>query len=144
MPVGEAVLRGLVGPARLTSSAANRRPLKHVLSCAPDWNEKIFETLAWAAYLKDWPGPGPGERPAAYIVVPLDTSITQEADVDVGIVAQTMHLGAAERGLGGCMFAAVKRGELARRLSLPGHLAVSLVIALGALNPDCIGTADTI
>ena len=55
-----------------------------------------------------------------------------EADVDVGIVAQTMLLGAAERGLGGCMFGAVKPDELARRLFLPGHLAVSLVIALGS------------
>jgi nitroreductase len=53
-------------------------------------------------------------------------------EIDVGIVAQTILLGAVERGLGGCMFGAVRRDELARRLSLPVHLAVSLVIALGS------------
>ncbi len=131
VPVAEAVLRDLVGLARLCSSAANRQPLKYVLSCAPDWNARIFETLAWAAYLADWKGPGPGERPAAYIVMLLDSTIHHEGEIDVGIAAQTILLGAVERGFGGCMFGAVRRDELARRLSLPSHLAVSLVIALG-------------
>jgi len=129
--VEEATLRDLVSLARRTPSAANRQPLKYVLSSAPEWNLRVFETLAWAAYLKDWPGPGPAERPSAYIVVLLDTTITQAADIDVGIAAQTILLGATERGLGGCMFAAVKREELAARLGLPAHLAVSLVIAIG-------------
>jgi len=130
-PVGESVLNDLVGLARMTPSAANRQPLRYVLSCAPDWNAKIFETLAWAAYLKDWPGPAPGERPTAYIVVLVDSTISQAADVDVGIAAQTILLGAVERGLGGCMFGAVRRQQLSERLSLPAHLPVALVIALG-------------
>jgi nitroreductase len=130
-PVGEATLRALVALARQVSSAANRQPLKYVLSCSAEWNAKIFETLAWAAYLKEWPGPGPGERPAAYIVVLLDTSITGAADIDVGIAAQTILLAAVEQGLGGCMFGAIKREELARRLALPENLAIALVIALG-------------
>jgi nitroreductase len=130
-PVGEAALRDLVALTRRVPSAANRQPLKYVLSCSREWNERIFETLAWAAYLEQWPGPGPGERPAAYIVVLLDTSITQAADIDVGIAVQTILLGAVERGLGGCMFGAVKREELAARLSLPSHLSIALVIALG-------------
>jgi nitroreductase len=130
-PVDQAVLRDLVALTRRVPSAANRQPLKYVISCSREWNVKIFETLAWAAYLKEWPGPGPGERPAAYIVVLLDTSITQAADIDVGIAVQTILLGAVERGLGGCMFGAVKKEELAARLSLPAHLSVALVVALG-------------
>jgi len=131
MPVGELVLRDLVGLARRAASAANRQPLKYVLSCAPEWNAKVFETLAWAAYLPDWPGPAAGERPTAYIVVLVDTSISPAADVDVGIAAQTILLGAVERGLGGCLFAAVKREQLASRLALPDRLTIALVIALG-------------
>jgi nitroreductase len=130
-PVDETVLRDLVALTRRVPSAANRQPLKYVISCSREWNVKIFETLAWAAYLKEWPGPGPGERPAAYIVVLLDTSITQAADIDVGIAVQTILLGAVERGLGGCMFGAVKKEELAVRLSLPAHLSIALVVALG-------------
>jgi nitroreductase len=129
--VPEAALRDLLALARTTPSAANRQPLKYVLSSTPEGNALVFETLAWAAYLPDWKGPGPAERPAAYIVLLLDKGITQAADVDIGIAAQTILLGAVERGLGGCMFASVKREELARRLGLPENLAVALVIALG-------------
>ncbi len=132
VPVGAPVLRDLVELARRTPSAANRQPLRYVLSCAPDWNAKIFDTLSWATYLKEWPGPAPGERPAAYIVMLVDSSISQAADVDVGIAAQTILLGAVERGLGGCMFGAIRRPQLVGALSLPPHLAVALVIGLGA------------
>ena len=102
-----------------------------MLSCDPSTNSRIFETLGWAASLPDWPGPEPAERPTAYIVVLLDRQIAQEADVDVGIAAQTMLLGAAERGLGGCMFRNIRKESLAKALGLPDHLAVSLVIAVG-------------
>jgi len=129
--IGGDTLRGLVALARQVPSAANRQPLKYVLSCSREWNEKIFGTLAWAAYLKEWPGPGPGERPAAYIVVLLDTSITASADIDVGIAAQTILLAAVEQGLGGCMFGSIRREDLAARLALPQNLAIAVVIALG-------------
>jgi nitroreductase len=126
-----AVLRDLVGLARTTPSAANRQPLKYVLSCSAGGNALVYETLAWAAYLPEWKGPPVPERPTGYVVILLDTAITQAADVDVGIAAQTILLGAVERGLGGCMFGSVKREELVRRLGLRDTLAVALVIALG-------------
>jgi len=130
-PITESTLRELISLARAAPSAANKQPLKYVLSCTPEANRRIFETLAWAGYLPEWPGPEPGERPAAYVVVLLDTSIAKEADIDVGIAAQTILLGATARGLGGCMFGSVRREELASRLRLPSHLAIALVIALG-------------
>lgn len=131
MRVGESTLREIVALAGSVASAANRQPLKYVLSCAPDWTLLSFETLAWAAYLEKWPGQGPEERPTAYVVILLDTGISRSADIDVGIAAQTILLAATERGRGGCMFGAVKRDELAARLALPPHLAIALVIALG-------------
>jgi nitroreductase len=129
--IEEATLRELVAVARLTPSAANRQPLKYVLSCTPEGNAKVSATLTWAGYLSDWPGPAEGERPPAYIVVLLDRAISQEAGYDVGIAAQTILLAAVERGLGGCMFGSGNREEIARALELPEHLAVALVIALG-------------
>jgi nitroreductase len=127
----EATLRELIGLARITPSAGNRQPLKYVISCSPEWNQRIFETLAWAAYLPDWPGPDAPERPTGYVVVLLDTGIQPQADIDIGIASQTILLGAAEKGLGGCMFGSIQREELARRLSLPEKLKVAIVIALG-------------
>ncbi|MCX7031615.1 MAG: nitroreductase family protein [Spirochaetes bacterium] len=130
------VLRDLVGLARTTPSGGNLQPLKYVLSCSAEGNALVYETLAWATYLPEWKGPPVHERPTAYVVVLRDLTITQTArvqvsDIDLGIAAQTILLGAIERGLGGCMFASMKREELARRLGLPDTLAVALVIALG-------------
>jgi nitroreductase len=124
-------LRGLIGLARISPSAANRQPLKFVLSSSPRWNATIFEHISWAGYLPEWGGPQPAERPTAYIVILVDKTVSQAADVDVGIAAQTILLGAVEKGLGGCMFGAVKRGELAKALGLQDNLAIALVIALG-------------
>lgn len=124
-------LRELVDLARLSGSSANRQPLKFMLSCDPKKNALIFQLLAWAAYLKDWPGPGEGERPSAYIVVLGDTEISQSFDRDLGIAAQSILLGATDKGLGGCMLGAVKRDELRQTFDIPSRYEVLLVIALG-------------
>jgi nitroreductase len=131
VPVGGQTLRDLVALARMTPSALNKQPLKYFLSSDAGMNARIFPTLAWAGYLTDWPGPPAGERPAAYIVVLLDTTISQAADTDAGIVAQTILLGAVQAGLGGCMIANVRRQELAAVLGLPDHLKIVMAIALG-------------
>ncbi|MEN8156791.1 MAG: nitroreductase family protein, partial [Bacteroidota bacterium] len=62
------LLREMVEAARLSASASNRQPLKYMLFNDPVDCAEIFPTLAWAGYLKEWPGPAEGERPAAYIV----------------------------------------------------------------------------
>jgi nitroreductase len=124
-------LRELVELARLSPSAMNVQPLKFYLSNEPEQNEKIFKCLAWAGYLKDWPGPQEGERPAAYIIILGDTRLRGEFGVDPGIVAQSMLLGAVERGLGGCIVGSVKRTELGQELALAEHFQILYVIALG-------------
>ena len=129
--ISEDVLIGLIKLARITPSSSNRQPLKYVLSCSREWNAKIFECLAWAGSLADWPGPKESERPTGYIVILSDTQISEPKDTDVGIVAQTILLGAVDAGLGGCMLGSVKRNELAQILGLPEHLHISLVVALG-------------
>lgn len=134
--IAPTVLRDLVGLARTTPSGGNLQPHKYVLSCSAEGNALVYDTLAWAAYLPDWKGPPVHERPTGYVVMLRDLAIVgaakvSVADLDAGIAAQTILLGAVERGLGGCMFGSVRREELARRLGLPGTLAIALVIALG-------------
>lgn len=129
--VDPAVLRQLIDLARLSGSGGNRQPLKYILSCAPAVNARVFPCLRWAAHLKGWTGPAEGERPAAYIVVLADTAIRSDCDRDLGIAAQTIRLGAAARGLGGCMLDSIDRRELARVLQPPAGLEILLVIALG-------------
>jgi nitroreductase len=124
-------LREVVDLARLSASAMNLQPLKYVLSCEPGRNALIFSHLGWAAYLKDWPGPTEGERPSAYIIVLGDTKISQSFGCDHGIAAQSILLGATERGLGGCMIATVKRQELSQALGIEPRYEILLVIAIG-------------
>jgi nitroreductase len=130
-PIARDTLVELVGLARCTASAGNRQPLKYILSADSETNGRIFPCLSWAGYLKDWPGPGPGERPTAYVVILVDQSVAKEWWCDDGIVAQTMLLGAAERGLGGCMIGAIQKDRLRQELEIPEPFLIRLVLALG-------------
>ena len=121
----------LVDLARQTPSAANRQPLKYLLSHDPDRNAAIFPHLAWAGYLKDWAGPAPGERPSAYIAILVDQNITKEWWCDDGIATQTMLLEATRRCLGGCLIGAIQKEKLRQALQIPDHLLIRLVLALG-------------
>jgi len=121
----------LIGLARCTPSAANRQPLKYILSADRKTNERIFPCLSWAAYFKDWDGPAPGERPAAYIVILIDEGIARDWWCDDGIAAQTILLGAVEKGLGGCMIGSINKEQLRQELDIPAHLKIRLVVALG-------------
>jgi nitroreductase len=123
-------LRELVDLARLSPSSANRQPLKYLLSCTPETNAAIFPTLAWAGYLKDWPGPNEGERPSAYVVILGDTKISNNF-VDQGIALQSILLGATERGLGGCTIASIQREQLRQALGIEPRYEILLVLALG-------------
>ncbi len=124
-------LQWLVNLARLSASAANLQPLKYILSNHPPQNARIFSCLAWAGYLKDWPGPGEGERPSGYIVILLDPEIAQNAGCDHGIAAQSILLGAREKGLGGCIIGSIHRENLQDLLHIPARYELLLVIALG-------------
>jgi nitroreductase len=125
------VLRELIGLAEYAPTGSNQQPLKFWLSNTLEMNSVIFPNLAWAGALKDWKGPAEGERPAAYILILGDTEIRQNFGVDHGIAAQTIMLGAAEQGLGGCMIASVRRESLRKALDIPERYEILLVLALG-------------
>lgn len=124
-------LKELVELARCSASGANRQPLKYLLSCDRQKNEAIFPNLFWAAALKEWPGPSEGERPSAYIIILGDKEISTVFGVDHGIAAQSILLGAVEKGLGGCMMGAINMDGLRQALQIPERYAILLVIALG-------------
>jgi nitroreductase len=130
-PVSLDVLRELVDLARQTASGSNIQPLKYVLSADPATNARIFSHTRWAGYLADWPGPIEGERPTAYVVILGDTALRREFDTDLGIAAQTVMLGATERGLGGCMIGSLDREPLREALAIPEQYKILLVLALG-------------
>ncbi len=130
-PVSPMLLKQLVGLARICPSSRNQQALKFACVHEESQNQLVFGTLAWAGYLKDWSGPVKNEQPTGYIIVLGDTRLGTRFDVDLGIVSQTILLGAAESGLGGCMIASINKDELRSRLKIQDYLEILLVIALG-------------
>jgi len=124
----------LVEHARLTPSSVNKQALKYYLACEREKTNQIQPLTAWAKALKK-EVPYEGHCPRAFIVICQDTAISTALEAyqkDVGIVAQTMLLRAAELGLGGCMIGSCRRSEILSILQLePEKYSVGLVLALG-------------
>jgi nitroreductase len=137
-PVPYTLLENLVDLARLSASGANRQPLKYLLYNSPQDCERIYPSVLWAAYLKDWDGPDPSERPTAYIIILGDKSISETFGVDHGIAAQSIMLGASEAGIGGCMIASIRRDKLRSELKIPGKFEILLILALGKVVENVV------
>jgi len=131
-------LLDLIKLARLSASGANKQPLRFLLSWEKDTNDIIFPKLHWAGYLEDWDGPAEGERPSGFILILLDKEISPNSFQDQGIAAQTILLGATEKGLGGCMIASIDRPELKADLSIPERFDILLAIAIGEPSENVI------
>lgn len=129
-PIKEEVLRELVDLARNSASSSNRQALKFMLSCDSEKNAKIFPLIGFAGQLKTW-RPAEDEKPAAYIIILLDTDIAKAAGCDHGIAVQSILLGAVEKGLGGCMHGSAKKPEMMKALNIPEKYEIQLVVSLG-------------
>ncbi|MCI7632215.1 MAG: nitroreductase family protein [Collinsella sp.] len=113
MRVPREFLLELAELAHLVPCGANAQRLRfHVVSGAEDC-ARVFDELAWAGALKDWPGPVEGERPTGYIAILAERTVPGKpaapiTEVDTGIAAQTMMLAArsATPEVAACMFKA--------------------------------------
>jgi nitroreductase len=130
------MLKEFIDLARLSGSAGNRQPLRYILSCEPEKNAVIFHNISLAGEPKE------GERPSAFIVILGDKEIRPNFGFDPGIAAQSILLGATEKGLGGCMIGMINRPELLKALNLPDHYEILLVIAIG--KPSETFTIETV
>lgn len=127
-------LEHLVECARFTPAARNDQVLKYYLAEKPETVAAIQPLTKWAGALAELHLPRKGAEPVAYIVICLDGSLAENPapyQRDVGIVAQTMLLAAAETGLNGCMIGSFAAGELREKLGLPEAIKPQLLLALG-------------
>lgn len=129
--ISEEQLAEWIELSRYCASGRNAQPLKYIPVTEKGDCDRLFPQLAWAGYLKDWPGPREGERPSAYIILVNDTEIATNYFCDDGIAAQSILLGAVEAGFGGCMIAAVKREALREQFGIPEKYQIIMVLALG-------------
>jgi nitroreductase len=125
------VLLGIVEAARFAPCGANLQQLRFSIVDHEGSRNELFPLLKWAAYLRDWAGPAPSERPSAYIVIHAPAEERPFTRMDVGIAAGYMMLSAREKGLGCCMILSFDRGGAALLLGSPAELPPILVLALG-------------
>lgn len=118
-------LRELVDLARMSASGGNMQPLKYILSCDPARNAMIAPFIGLGG------NPPEDERPTAYIIILGDKTIRESFGCDHGIAAQSILLGAVEKGLGGCIVGNIKRDELRQALNIPAHFEILLALAIG-------------
>jgi nitroreductase len=134
-PIRQELLNQLIDLARLGGSARNAQSLKYLVITEREVRERFFPLLAWAGYLPHWPGPEAGERPSAYVVCLLDSTLQKgpetEAHFDLGIASQNLLLGAAVEGVFGCRIGAFSADKVQRLLNVPERYKAILVIALG-------------
>ncbi len=127
-------LLSLVELARLAPSGGNKQPLKYYLAYEKDIVSQIQKTTKWAGLLPELSLPYPNSYPTAFIIICQDTNITSSiaaCQKDVGIAAQTMLLGAAEMGLGGCMIGSYSAKDVISITNMAKNLQPVLVVALG-------------
>ena len=79
MRVPREFLLELAELAHLAPCGANAQRLRfHVVSGSEDC-ARVFDELAWAGALKDWPGPAEGERPTGYIAILAERAVPGQA-----------------------------------------------------------------
>lgn len=143
------LLTGLIEGTRFTPSTSNLQALKYYISNDKETNSKIRSNTAWARLIEGYSGPSEEENPTAYIVICLDTDISDKVELfrkDVGIVAQTINLLACEKGIGCCMIGSFGAARLIEDLSLSSNLSPQLILALGypAEFPTVIDADDDV
>lgn len=140
-------LKAMVNAARVAPSAANLQPLEYVVVTAKGLCEQVFKHLKWAGYIAPFGNPRPGCEPVAYIIIlvnkkkvshPImkrdEKGIRYSFNVDlrdVGAAAENIMLLAQSTGIASCWLGSINRAKIHKIFSIPSHLEIDSVIALG-------------
>lgn len=130
-PIPFSTLSELVELTRYCASGRNAQPLRYFIAHTPEQCDKIYPLLKWAGYYSDWDGPDAEERPTAYLIQCLDTTLGSNCLCDDGLQLQSITLGATTLGLAGCIIKAFNAPKLAQELEIPERYAPRYVLALG-------------
>ena len=131
-PVPRELLERMVNAARLAPSAANVQPLEFVVVEDTARKAEVFPALKWAAYIAPAGDPGPGEEPAAYVVVLVNSKLREKMfEYDVGAAMENMILVALAEGVGACWLLSIDRDKLRAALGVPAEYRIDSVLALG-------------
>ena len=127
----------LVDCARFAPSSVNGQPFRYLLVYEKEQVDCLQALTGWARALPDMKLPHPGKCPTAFIVICQNTEWDDNLNRylrDVGAVAQTMLLAAAEKDLGGIMIGNFSPEKVAKAMDLPETIVPMLIVAIG--RPD--------
>ena len=132
-PIDQSVLCKLLEVARCAPSAANRQPLEYIIVNEQTKIDRIFDQLAWAAYVQPKRNPPAEKRPVAYIVVLINKNLALEkyGNVDAAAAITTILLAAWAMKIGTCWLGSVNRKNVREILQIPNEYDIDSVVALG-------------
>lgn len=136
-------LEDLVNLTRFAPASVNIQPMKYYLSWTKETNSIIQPLTKWARQLQHLNLPYPGHRPTGFIVILHDKNVAPNVarfSKDVGIAAQTIALGAVEKGLNVCMIGNFSPEQVREALNLPDNFEVVLIVAVGKGDENIILT----
>ena len=126
------LLGHLVDAGRLAPSAANLQPLEFIVVDSPAVRAELFVCLKWAAYINPAGNPAPGQEPAAYIIVLVNTAVREKMfEYDVGAAMENMIIAALGEGIGACWLLSIDRDRIREILKVPESFRIDSVLALG-------------
>ena len=135
------MLTDFIDTIRFAPSSVNLQPLKFMVCTEAEDCELLRQNVKYAKALKGITLPPEGHYPSAYILIFLDTDISDNLLTfrrDVGIVAQSLMLLAVEAGYGGCMIGNFNGPAIMEALRTPKNCSLQLVLALGEPDEEII------
>jgi nitroreductase len=121
----------LVEAARGAPAFANEQSLEYVIVDEPQICQELFKTLTWAWHVRPKRKPAPNQRPAAYIVVLIDTGVKKESSVDAAAAIENILLAAWGKGIGSCWLGNLNREKIYQILGINEKYDINSVVALG-------------
>ena len=137
----------MVNAARIAPSAANIQPLEFLVVHEKSLCAQMYKHLKWAGYIYPEGNPSPGYEPVAYILILINKKKVSrsvmkrdeaairysfKADLrDIGAAAENIILFAQSKGIGSCWLGAINKHGIKKAFSVPRHLEIDSVVALG-------------
>ncbi len=111
--ISSEILHEFVEIASNCPSARNKQPTRYILVNSDEQNKKVDECISFSALNYEKRLEFPNMHATAYIILCSDKNIGIFPTMDLGIIAQTIQLAAAEKGIGTCMVGAFNKEKLA-------------------------------
>lgn len=132
-PISKATMEELIRLAAKSPSGMNKQPVRYrVLSDAADI-DKMLENCRFAGLL-GIKLPPEGQKPTGFILMFTDKEAKSPETLalkDIGIAAEAILLGAAEKGFAGCMLGSFNPTRLLADFGISDRYIPQLAIALG-------------